>query len=82
MYMEYSIGDLLMSSPVRDILCYHNISNDVFWGPDPPYHRHDGYEIYFFIQGHTRMYVEQSCYQMSAGDCILVKPGQDRKSVV
>ncbi len=82
MHMEYSIGDLLMSGPVRDILCYHNISNDVFWGPDPPYHRHDGYEIYFFIQGHTRMYVEQSCYQMSAGDCILVKPGQLHRCII
>lgn len=80
--MEISLGDIIQNDAIRDILCYHNVSTDLFTGPNPSYHRHDGYEIYLFIRGNTKMYVEQSCYQLAAGDCMVIYPGQLHRSIV
>lgn len=80
--MEISLGDIIQSDAIRDILCYHNVSTDLFTGPNPSYHRHDGYEIYLFIRGNTKIYVEQSCYQLASGDCIMIHPGQLHRSIV
>lgn len=80
--MKVSMGDILDSSPVKDIMCYHNVSTDLFTGPNPSYHRHEAYEIYLFIRGNTRMYVGQRCYQLSSGDCMLIRPGQLHRCIV
>ncbi len=80
--MEISLGDIIQNDAVKDILCYHNVSTDLFTGPNPSYHRHDGYEIYLFISGNTKMYVEQSCYELASGDCVVIHPGQLHRSIV
>mgnify|MGYP002510845966 FL=1 len=80
--MEVSLGDIIQSDAVRNILCYHNVTTDLFTGPNPSYHRHDAYEIYLFISGNTKMYVEQSCYQLSSGDCMVILPGQLHRCIV
>lgn len=80
--MEISMGSILESSPIKDIMCYHNISMDLFTGPNPSYHRHDAYEFYLFIRGKTKFYVEQHCYELTSGDCMIIKPGQLHRSIV
>lgn len=80
--MEISLGDIIQNDAVKNILCYHNVSTDLFTGPNPSYHRHDGYEIYLFISGNTKMYIEQSCYQLASGDCVVIHPGQLHRSIV
>lgn len=80
--MEISLGDIIQSDAVKKILCHHYISTDFYTGPDPSYHRHDAYEIYLFIRGNTKMYVEQSCYQLSSGDCMVILPGQLHRCIV
>jgi len=39
-----------------------------------PYHRHNGYEIYYFIQGNINFYVEDNCYLPQSGDLALLPP--------
>ncbi len=68
---------------IDSIECFHNISTDFITGENPPYHRHDNtYEIYLYIKGNTKLYVEQNCYQMSPGDLIIVYPGELHRSVI
>lgn len=78
MSMEYILG----SNSVRSVVCEHNLSADLFTGPDPSYHNHDAYEIYFFIRGNTKLYVEQRCFELNSGDCIVIRPGQMHRCIV
>lgn len=64
------------------IKCYHKTSTDFFTGHNPPYHRHDGYEIFLFIRGNTMMYVEHNCYKLSPGDLIIISPDKLHRSIV
>lgn len=77
-----SMNHILESDLIRNIVCEHNRSHDLFTGPDPVYHSHDAYEIYFFVQGSTRLYVEQGCFELTPGDCIVIRPGQMHRCIV
>lgn len=46
-----------------------------------PYHRHDGYELYLFLQGNVHYYVEQSCYHLTPGDLLVVNPSEMHRTV-
>lgn len=39
-----------------------------------PYHRHNGYEIYYFIQGNINLYIEDKCYLPRPGDLAILAP--------
>ncbi len=39
------------------------------------YHRHNGYEVYLFLDGNIRFYRESNCYNLSAGDMLIIPPG-------
>ena len=80
--MELSMEQMVASEPLGNILCEHNISNDLFTGPHPVYHSHSVYEIYFYVQGSTRFYVEQRCFALTPGDCIVIRPGQMHRCIV
>ncbi len=61
----------------NDIVCYSDRS--VINRPplDPhPFHRHNGYEIYYFISGNINLYVEQQCYNLRPGDLVIISPEQ------
>lgn len=36
------------------------------------YHRHDGCEVFLFLSGHIRFYVEQTCYEPVPGSLIIL----------
>lgn len=80
--MKMSMEDILGSSSIQSVVCEHNFSTNLFTGPDPSYHNHDAYEIYFFIRGNTRLYVEQRCFELNSGDCIVIRPGQMHRCIV
>lgn len=54
-----------------EILCQHKktTGHHTF-----PYHRHNGYEIYLFLQGNIYLYMEHNCYLLESGDLILISP--------
>ncbi len=54
-----------------DLLCQHKKAKGY---QSFPYHRHNGYEIYFFIQGNILLYLEQACFQLTPGDIALIPP--------
>ncbi len=61
-----------------EIVCQRKTaeSNQTF-----PYHRHNGYEIYVFIQGNVRMYIEHECYNLGPGDIAIIPPGSMHRIV-
>ncbi len=80
--MKMSMENIIGSSLIQNVVCEHNLSANLFTGPDPSYHNHDVYEIYFFIRGNTRLYVEQRCFELKSGDCIVIRPGQMHRCIV
>lgn len=61
----------------NDLISYSNKS--VINRPplDPhPFHRHNGYEIYYFMSGNVNLYIEQQCYNLRPGDLVIISPDQ------
>ena len=44
--------------------------------PSNIYHRHNGYEIIFFISGNVNFYIEQKCIHPEKGSIILINPSE------
>ncbi|ETT48531.1 helix-turn-helix domain-containing protein [Paenibacillus sp. FSL P4-0338] len=65
----------------EEMVCFHKSTTTEQLSPAQPYHRHDAYEIYLFLRGNTYMYVEQSCYKLSPGDLLLIRPGEMHRCV-
>ena len=40
------------------------------------YHRHDGCEIYLFLSGNVRLYIEQTCFSPVPGSLVLLNPNE------
>ncbi|MCI8308222.1 MAG: AraC family transcriptional regulator [Lachnospiraceae bacterium] len=74
------LGDIC--SLLAEVTCYHRITTDFVTGHNPPYHRHDVYEIYLFIRGNAKMYIEQNCYKFSPGDFIVIGPDKLHRNIV
>ncbi len=39
-----------------------------------PYHRHNGCEIYYFMQGNINLYIEENCYHPQPGELAILPP--------
>lgn len=60
-----------------DIICYGDKSVINCPPLDPhPFHRHNGYEIYYFMSGNVNLYIEQQCYNLRPGDLVIISPEQ------
>src|SRR5690554_3118142 len=46
-----------------------------------PYHRHNGYEIYLFLKGTIRFYIENRCYELKKGDLVLLNKKEMHRAV-
>ena len=61
----------------KDVICfYHTESTIRSQGGIVPYHRHDAYEIYLFLEGNIDFYLEKDCYRLKRGDMVVVAPTQ------
>lgn len=61
----------------KDVICfYHTESTIRRQGGIVPYHRHDAYEIYLFLEGNIDFYLEKDCYRLKRGDMVVVAPTQ------
>lgn len=61
----------------NSVVCYSEKS--VISAPplDPhPFHRHNGYEIYYFMSGNVNLYIQQQCYNLRPGDLVIISPEQ------
>lgn len=68
---------------INGIGCFHRTFADFVTGANPPYHRHeDTYEIYLYIKGNLKMYVEQHCFIPSPGTLVLVRPNELHRCLV
>lgn len=64
----------------NELICYHNTSHYCQKEPFMLYHRHNAYEIYLFIRGNTKLFIEQSCYQLKAGQLAVINPNELHRS--
>ncbi len=55
----------------EDLVCLHK---KTVGGVNYPYHRHDGYEIFLFLDGNVQLYLEESCYDLKPGDLTIMSP--------
>lgn len=46
-----------------------------------PYHRHSSCEIFLFLQGNVRFYIEKFCYKLSSNDLIILNPNEMHRIV-
>jgi len=61
---------------LKKIMCFHRSNTDIITGENPPYHRHeDRYEVYMYVKGNTRFYIEDKCYIMTPGNLAIIRPG-------
>lgn len=55
----------------KDLVCLHKKTTG---GVIYPYHRHDGYEIFLFLEGNVQLYLEENCYELKPGDLTIMSP--------
>lgn len=46
-----------------------------------PYHRHASCEVYLFIKGNVRFYIEKSCYKLAPNDLFILNPNEMHRIV-
>lgn len=63
----------------EDLLFQHQTTH---YSLDGAFHRHEGYELYLFLQGNVNCYVEQQCFHMEPGDLLVIRPGQYHRPVM
>lgn len=64
-----------------EVICFHHITRNNQKGETLPFHRHDAYEIYLFIQGNTELYIEQSSYHLSPGNLVITNPRELHRTI-
>ncbi|MBQ8624116.1 MAG: helix-turn-helix domain-containing protein [Oscillospiraceae bacterium] len=71
-----TMPEKLFDPIIHPYLCYRNRTKQTRDSLSPSYHRHDAYEIYLFLGGNIKMYIEQSCFDCEPGDMLLISPEQ------
>ncbi len=61
----------------RELLYLHRVTT---YNQGTFYHRHNAYEIYFFLRGNINFYVENQCYRLRPGDLIVLSPEEMHRS--
>lgn len=46
------------------------------------FHSHDFYEIYFFMDGNVKYYIENESYTLAKGDVLIIPPGKLHRPVI
>ena len=46
------------------------------------FHSHDFYEIYFFVDGNVKYYIENESYDLSKGEVLIISPGKLHRPVI
>ena len=46
------------------------------------FHSHDFFEIYVFLDGNVTYYIEESAYDLAAGDILIIPPGRMHRPVI
>lgn len=68
--------------PIRDSVMYFHNTQDIFTQPDHlSYHRHDACELFILLKGSATFYVEHSCYNLTAGDMIILNTDELHRSL-
>lgn len=69
--------DFLYDPIGRELLYLHRVTT---CNQGTFYHRHNAYEIYFFLRGNIHFYVENQCYRLSPGDLLILTPEEMHRS--
>lgn len=58
----------------KPFIIFHNKNFEKKSSPQTPYHRHNAYEFYLFLNGNRRMCIEDTCFICQPGDLLLIPP--------
>jgi AraC-like DNA-binding protein len=78
----FSVGGNIMKDYLYDplnenVLLLHTISCNY----RSIFHRHNGYEVYLFLQGNVNFYFEQYCYKLTRGNILVIRPDEFHRAV-
>lgn len=65
------IQEVLYAPYQEELVCLYKKS---IGGATYPYHRHDGYEVFLFLDGNVQFYLEENCYEVKPGDMFIMSP--------
>ncbi len=63
--------EVLYAPYQEELVCLYKKS---IGGATYPYHRHDGYEVFLFLDGNVQFYLEENCYEVKPGDMFIMSP--------
>lgn len=72
-------NDYLYMSIPNSMICFHQTDILPPGHTYRPYHRHDAYEIYYFVSGDVDFYIEQHCYHLNPGDLVIVNTTENHR---
>lgn len=62
----------------EDLSCSHKTTTQ---NASYAYHRHDGCEVYLFLSGNIKLYVEQTCFLPAPGSLVVIAPTEMHRVV-
>ena len=64
------------------VMCYHKSSSPgIQTDDDVPFHRHDGFEFYLFLDGSVNFYVGDCIFSPVRGDLFIMSPEQSHRAI-
>lgn len=71
-----------MQAMTYPVMCYRKLTSPgVQSENDVPFHRHDGYEFYLFLDGSVNSYIGDTVVSPSRGDLIIFNPEQAHRAI-
>lgn len=64
------------------VLCYHRLTSPGIQGDgDVPFHRHDGFEFYLFLNGTVNFYANDSVFSPVRGELFIISPDRAHRCI-
>ncbi len=64
-------GQCLYEPLADEVVCVHKRAQGY---QTYSYHRHNGYEVYLFLEGNILFYQNRNCYKLTPGDLLIIPP--------
>lgn len=70
----------MIEALTNEIICVKNITENPMDKVKMDFHLHDVFEIYLFLSGGVRYFIEKNSYDLVPGDILLMRPGEIHKA--
>lgn len=70
----------MLETLIDEMMCTKNSTKNPMDLVKMDFHLHDNYEIYLFLSGGVRYFIEKNSYDLVPGDILLMRPGEIHKA--